>query len=64
MGESEPKMVLMPAMMLQPRGVTEEENSPPWDARSMAPRPPPLAMHQPKMAKAAMGIVIPLIVKT
>lgn len=58
-----PKIVLMPDMMLQPSGVVAAAAVPSCETRSNAPRPPPLAMHQPKMAKAAMGIVQPLTVK-
>jgi len=58
MGERDPKMVLIPAMIRQPNGVTILA----FETMPMALSPPPLAMHHPKTAKAAMGIVKPFTV--
>ena len=63
MGDRPPIMTLMPDIILQPKGVTEAAASPALDAASMPLIPAPATIHQPKMAKVAMGMVNPLTVK-
>ena len=61
-GDRLPKMVLIPAMMDQPKGVTEADSVLGSEAMSML-SPPPILMQTPKRAKAATGMVKPLTVK-
>lgn len=61
MGDNDPNIELIPAIILHPSGVVMAEAV--GAARSIALKPVPLAIHQPKRPKAATGIVKPFTVK-